>query len=262
MAEIDVKKNETEPTLPPEVLLLIMKQLEIDRAKRTLSAFMLANRECRALGLPVLWEKIGFSDRNSDYFDRRDLYIDQISMLLQDASDKLKLIRELEISNEYVIYTADERAVAKIVSACLPHLRSLSLDLASGQGLVWAELQKTSSAGAPHLSNLRLEAGFREDEGNVLEGHTLPAAVRELKIEVGEWSCVPNLWLVLDRLPNLESLGILRIQEPTADVDVFESLSKHPGLVSKLRSVLTRGHYLEDLATHVGQSVRELRIFP
>lgn len=50
---------EKEPELlPPELLLLVMKELEKDGAKRTLSTFMLANRKCYDLGQPLLWERI------------------------------------------------------------------------------------------------------------------------------------------------------------------------------------------------------------
>lgn len=112
----------TEPAvvdLPPELWLLIMRQLEIFGAKRPLSRFCQASRSCYELELPILWEKIVIF-KSDITWAKGDMAWNQLPRVLATAADKLKLVRELTLSDYVTVDTTGLESAPPFISTSLP----------------------------------------------------------------------------------------------------------------------------------------------
>lgn len=68
-----------------------------------------------------------------------------------------------------------------------------------------------------------------------------------------------DLWEILDRLPNLEQLRVMLVQEYATPSSAFTSLTKFPRLAGALKAVSTQPCYIRDLATHFGKSLEVVK---
>lgn len=215
MEEIELEKSKPAPTLPPELLLIIMKQLEKDSAKATLATFMTANHVCHGLALPVLWEKIMIYHHSNRSVG--DFSFDAMPWLIENASNKLKLVRDLSFSKMGNIDDFEEVQIQKIVEICLPQLRALTTDdFFNGQRAIWSVLCKGGPNACPYLERLMLEGAFEEDGSSILSAESLPKSIQHLSIEAGTF---------LVGSEQAAQLGKTRCHAPSGNPSANHSLS-------------------------------------
>ncbi|KAI9023910.1 hypothetical protein DFJ74DRAFT_767449 [Hyaloraphidium curvatum] len=234
------------PAVPPELFIPIMKELLAARAFGTVAKFLRCGRVCLELGLPVLLREVCLSEFSG--FDTAE----KIEAFSQDAlgTGKFRFVRELFVGG-LGGSPASSGGLGRVLAQALPHAEEATviLDNKEMAEKIWRHIDRATKLSALTISIKGDAAEFFDSSVE------LSLEIEYLRLDF-DYDVDPSRILAMldSRAPGVKEL------QTTTLFDLSVDLSRFPGVVSKLTSMLVDAAHLPALAALPGLELRILHL--